>query len=605
MRLEISNNNGTRYLRIVESVWVEKGGKKVSRKRTIKNIGPVSKFDDGEPDFEQRLRESFTACKPLIPELIPFVSKAQPLETYTFQITEGSSECVGHPKLYSQCLIERILEELGIVSLINSYKGFSKLQYDVMGYLRLLIYGRILNPASKISTVKQNEHYYEAVTKDTYDYNIYDTLDFIYDHKKQIFNRINSVLERKFGRKSDIVYYDVTNFYFETEDPDEDMLDEAGTIVEKGLRKMGVSKENRKQPIVQMGLFMDNSGYPISYEIFPGNTLDHLTVRQSLKNTVDNMEFGRFLFVGDRGMCSNTNIAHILSLGNGYVVSKSIAKSSAEEKKWIFDDTGYTVENPNFKYKSRVVTKTIKDEDGVLHTINEKAVVYWDRHFYERQKRENKSFLEFLEKLIASPNAFRITATQSKMLRKFLKDEYLNLDTGELLETSKLRAMMDMEKVNKYKQQFGYYQIVSSELHKSEKEIIEIYHGLSRIEDQFRVMKGDLSARPMFVSTKEHIDAHLAVCPIALTVMRIIQNKVAAFEKPTGASWSYAISAERVRDALNAWTVERLPDDYFRFNNIDNPDLMRIFAAFGIEIPKKLYRRQELKSLRASFQISR
>lgn len=606
MRLEISNNNGTRYIRVVKSIWVEQNGKKVSRKKIIKNIGSISKFDDGLPNYEERLRESFLSGKPLIPELLPYIPKDQPLETYAFRITEGSPECIGHPKNYSYCLIEKILEELDIIQVITSYKSFSKIQFDLLGYFRLLIYGRILNPASKIATVRQNGNYFEPIVNNVYDYNIYDTLDFIYEHKRQIFNRMNSVMSKKFGRKSDILYYDVTNFYFEIEHPDDDIMDDSGTVIYKGLRKMGVSKENRKQPIVQMGLFMDNSGYPISYEIFPGNTLDHLTVRDSLKNTVDNMDFGRFIFVGDRGMCSYSNLLHILRLGNGYVISKSIAKSKSEEKEWIFDDSDYVQVSPDFKYKSRIVTRKVKDENGGFHTISEKAVVYWNKSFYERQLNESKSFLDFVEKLIENPNSFRVTAIQSKSIRKFLKNEYLNLDSGELLNSSRLRTAIDIDKVNEFKREMGYYQIITSELDRSETDIIDVYHGLSRIEDQFRVLKGDLSTRPLFVNTEEHIDAHLAVCTIALAVMRIIQNKVADYVgvESSHSGWSYAISADRVRNALNSWTVESIAEDYYRFNNIDDPDLKLILDAFGIHIPQKLFRHQGLKAVKPSIKIS-
>ena len=351
---------------------------------------------------------------------------------------------------------------------------------------------------------------------------------------------------------------------------------------------------------------MDDSGLPISYEIFPGNTLDHLTVRDSLKSTVDNMNFKRFIFVGDRGMCSYTNLAHILRLGNGYVVSKSIAKSKASEKQWIFDDAGYTVESPNFKYKSRVVTHEITDEDGNRQSISEKVVVYWDRRFYERQLYENKSFLDFLDKLIQTPDSFRVTATQSKGVRKFLKKDYLDLETGELLDSTKLRTIIDPDKVAAYKKELGYYQIVSSEIQLSEKEIIDIYHGLSRIEDQFRVLKGDLSTRPVFVTTKEHIDAHLAICTIALIVMRIIQLRIAAIssEIPANKLWSYGISADRVRSALNDWTVDAFPDGLFRFNNLDSPDLKLILDAFHVNIPAKLYKMKELKALKSSISFS-
>jgi len=606
MFLEFSNNNGKRYIRIVESVRVTIDGKRVTRKKTIKNIGPVSRFDDGAPDFEERLKVSFLSGSPLIPELLPFVPKEQPLEKYSFQISEGSEECIGHPKLFSHTLLERILEELEVIQVIQSYKGFSKIQFDLIGYFRLLVYGRILDPASKISTAAQNEKYYEPVVDDAYRYHIYDTLDFIYEHKKQIFNRLNSVISRKFKRNTDIIYYDVTNFYFEIDDPDDDIIDESGNVIEKGSRKDGVSKENRKQPIVQMGLFMDDSGIPISYEIFPGNTLDHQTVRDSLKHTVDNMNFQRFIFVGDRGMCTYTNLLHILSQGNGYIVSKSIAKSKDSEKAWIYDDSDYIKENENFKYKSRTVTRTEKDENGIKHTITEKVVVYWDRYFHDRQEKENKSFLDFLDKLIESPNSFRITASQSKSIRKFLKKEYIEIDSGEMLQSSKLRTMIDESKVQEYRRQMGYYQIVSSELHMSEKEIIDKYHGLSRIEDQFRVLKGDMSSRPIYVSTKEHIDAHLAICTIALIVMRILQNRIVSsgLVKANSHGWSYGISAERVKNALNSWTVEMLPGDIYRFNNLDTPDLKLILDAFGINIPRKLFRRQQLKSIKTSIKIT-
>ena len=159
--------------------------------------------------------------------------------------------------------------------------------------------------------------------------------------------------------------------------------------------------------------------------------------------------------------------------------------------------------------------------------------------------------------------------------------------------------------MEEYKKELGYYQIVSSELHLSEKEIIDIYHGLSQIEDQFRVLKGDLSTRPIFVNTKEHIDAHLAICVIALTVMRIIQLKVASFCNISSNNlWSYGISADRVKEALNSWTLDCFPDGLYRFNNLDNTDLKLILDSFLINIPLKLFKKRELKPLIPSFSIS-
>jgi transposase len=606
MRLEISDNNNTRYIRVVESIRItDSNGKRANRKKIIANIGPVSKFDDGLPDFEGRLKASFKACHPLISQLEPFVPKAQPLDKYSFQISESSPECIGHPRIFSHLLIDRIMDELGLFQVLRSYKGFSKLRFDLLGYFRLLVYGRILNPASKIATVAQNSSYFEPIIDDDYPFHIYDTLDFIHDHKKQIFNRMNSKITERFSRRTDIIYYDVTNFYFETDDPDDPVTDENGNILKKGLRQIGVSKENRKQPIVQMGLFMDNSGIPISYEVFPGNTLDHQTVRTSLKNSVDGFDRGRFIFVGDRGMCTYTNLLNILSSGNGYLVSKSIAKSKKKEKEWIFDDSDYIVKSENFKYKSRIVVRNEKDEYGKTVKITEKVVVYWDKYFCERQTAENKSFLEFLDKLMESPSNFRITASQARNIRRFLKKEYLNTDTGELTQASVLKAMIDHDKVEEYRKTYGYYQIVTSELDKSESEIIDIYHGLSRIEDQFRVMKGDLSTRPMYVKTPEHIEAHLAVCTIALTVLRMLQTQVvgSGLLPDNGKTWSYGMSAEKIQRALNKWTVEEIADGYYRFNDLDDHDLDNILKAFDIDLPRKLYKRSELRSLKGKIKL--
>ena len=154
----------------------------------------------------------------------------------------------------------------------------------------------------------------------------------------------------------------------------------------------------------------------------------------------------------------------------------------------------------------------------------------------------------------------------------------------------------------------GYYQIVTSELNLHPKEVIDKYHGLSRIEEQFRIMKGALDTRPAFVRSREHIKAHLLICTIALIIMRIIQNRIvesgvvpSAIEK--GVCWTAGLSAERVQKALNKWQVDKMPGDYYRFLNIDDPDLKIILDAFGIVIPYKMFQRGELKSIKTGTQI--
>ena len=610
MFVEIVKNGGRDYLRLVNSIRVtNKDGYRVSQKKVILNIGYLDKFEDGQPDYLERLRRSFRAGIPLIPSLEQYCTDETPREKYTFTFEEGDPNCAGNPKLFSHLLLERILEELGMQNFFSAYKGFTKIEYDVYGFAKLLIIGRLLNPASKIATVRQNKDYYEPILSDGFNPdNVFDTLDFIADNKDKIIRRLNTNLVKKAHRRPEIIYYDVTNFYFEIEEPDDDDLDDDGEVVEKGLRKMGVSKENRKQPIVQMGLFMDDRGIPIAIESFPGNTLDHLTLRDALKKNIDDIEFSRFILIGDRGICIYPNLLHLVDTGNGYIVAKSILKSKVKERDWIYNEEGYIQDGEDFKYKSRVVSKKVKDENGNQRTISELVVVYWSRNFEKRAIAENKAFLEFIEKLLESPASFRVTTSQAKSIRQYLKKEVVNSKTGEVFNSSQLRVMLDMDKIDRFRKSLGYYQIITSELDMHPKEVIDKYHGLSRIEEQFKIMKGDLSSRPFFVRSREHINAHLLICMIALIIMRIIQNRIVdsgvlPSAEDKGVRWTTGLSAERLKNALKKWQVDKMPGDYYRFLNIDDPDLKIILEAFDVKILYKMYQRGELKSIKTGITI--
>ncbi len=601
MYIEKCTNNGTAYLRLVESYRAPNNkGVKVAKKKLVLNIGPLSKFDDGKPDYVRRLKESFKNGSPLIEALKPYCGKSQPLEHYKLEYTEGDPYLIGSPKLYSHVLIEQIMKELGLIDLFTHYKASYKIEYDLTGFIRLLVYGRILNPASKIATIAQNNDYYQPIIDNPYEFNVYDSLDFVYKYRRTIFNTLNKTMVNKFNRKSSLVFYDVTNFYFEIEDPDDDTLDE------KGIRKFGVCKEERKLPIVQMGLFMDEQGFPISVEMFPGNTLDHQTVTDALKSSIDDMKYERFIFIGDRGMTNYPNLLHITSLGNGYIVSKSTLKSTKKDREWLISDDGYIHTSDDFKYKSKIIHKKVKDEFDNEKEITEKEVVFWSRKFEAKQKRENKSFLEFVEKLKASPESFRISKSQAKDLKKFMKKDVENTITGEIIDSSKLKAMLDEDKINEFNSMMGYYKIVTSELDMDDLDVIDKYHGLSRIEDQFRIMKGDLNTRPIFVRTKEHINAHLILCFISLLVLRIIQFKIRktnAFNVDNEKYWQEGLTAERIIKALNKWTIDKMNDEYFRFNNINDKDLSLILKAFNINIPAKLYKPAELRKLKVNIKL--
>jgi len=354
-----------------------------------------------------------------------------------------------------------------------------------------------------------------------------------------------------------------------------------------------------------MGLFMDSDGIPIAVESFPGNTLDHLTLKTALSKNIDDMEYSRFILVADRGICNYPNILHTIDNGNGYIMAKSLLKSSEKEREWAYSESGFTVEKSGFKYKSHIVRRTVEDEYGQTREIAEKVVIYWSENFAKRGLKENESFLEFLDKFMESPESFRITTTQAKSLRRFIDKNMVNEKTGEIVNSHELKAIIDKSKVAAYKRSFGYYQLVTSELKMDDKEVIDKYHGLSQIENQFRIMKGDLNTRPLFVRNPDHIKAHLLICMIALIVMRIIQNKIvksgvvpSAAEKEV--EWTMGLSGERIQRALNKWQVDLLPGDYYRFMGINDPDLKLILDAFDIIIPPDFYKRADLKRIKTN-----
>ena len=595
MYLDLYSKDGHRYIRISESVRVEKNGTRVTRKKVIKNIGPVSRYDDGKPNFEQRLRDSFKACNPIIPELLPFIPKEIPKEIYHLSIHADTDECVGEPKLFASCIFDKILDELGIRSFVGTFKNYDKINYDVLGFLKLAIYGRILNPASKFATVNQNDDYYSPIlTGDFYEYNIYDMLDFVSKHKSGIFNRIDLNMRRTFKRTSNKIYYDVTNFFFECDNADK-YTDEDGEIIYTGLRQYGVSKENRKQPIVQMGLLMDEQGYPISIETFKGNTLDHQTLVGSFENSAKQITKSRYIFVSDKGIGRGGALTYAIENGNGYITSKSIRSTKKEDIDWILEDDFKEVSD-NFKIKSKTYVKTFTLENGSKIKSSEKMVTYWSKKFYEKQYAEKRSFYDFVKKLIETPENFRITKFETGLISKYLKKYVINETTGEIIDSQHLKAILDIDKLESELKLLGYYSIVTSETEMSDEEIVETYHNLVAIEDEFRIMKMSLNSRPMYVRNEEHITAHLTICTIALLFIRIIQNRL----KSKGMS----MSAERIRKALNKWQVEKLADEYYRFNSIQNKDLADILNAFEIEIPKKLYRIGDLKHIKQTIKFS-
>jgi transposase len=359
-------------------------------------------------------------------------------------------------------------------------------------------------------------------------------------------------------------------------------------------------KENRREPIVQMGLFIDDNGLPVAYRLFPGNHNDQTTLRPVLEKELKTLGFNKTIIIADGGLNGDKNISGILKCGNGYILSKSTAKSNKAVKKWILDDSGYEWnESRTFKVKSMVRKRTIKDEKGNKEVIKEKLVCYWSQKHYKRELRENEKFIEYLKDVIANPAKLK---DKSKKIEKYLKKVFVDKDTGEVIEAD-IKYFLNLEKIREYMDLLGFYTIMTSELTKTDREIIDKYRGLSRIEDSFRITKSDLEGRPVFVRTPEHINAHFLLCFISLTLIRLIQYQVLQYQgKNTDSSdkWESGVTAERIQKALDSYQVDALPNGYYRLTK-PNADMQIILDAFGLNTNLKILTVAKLRQVKYNF----
>lgn len=596
--IECVKNNGKPYLRLAESRYIKDIGRQ--KKFVIKNLGPLSKFDDGKPDFLNRLREKFKKGE-INFDGITYYSNLPSKNTFEIDNDQNYIELKNIGFLF----LQSVYNSLGISQLLNQIKSSSKIEYDLNGLTKLFVFGRILNPRSKKKEFENKDKYLFPITTHEDEQTIYRALDVLDKNSKKIQNRMNTKIKNSsIGRVTNLTYHDVTNYYFETMYGDDDIYeldesheiikDEKGNpiIVKKGFRKNGVSKENSKGPIVQMGLFIDNNGIPVSHKLFPGNTQDKTTFKNVLENDVEEMDLGRIVVVADNGMNTQENKYLITEKENGYIVSKSVKKSWAKIGPWALEDKDYTeIKNSSgevvFKYKSRIneIKLTYKNPDGTKSKkiIKEKEIVYWSKKHYERELHQNKRFIEYLENCKENPDKLKDKQRKSQ---EFIEVIDIDKKTGEVIKTKKVVVFLE-KKLEKYKETLGFYSIVTSEIEEDDKEIINRYHGLSRIEDSFRIIKSDLEGRPIYVWTEEHIKAHFLICFIALTIIRIIQYKILKHENKSTLNvdgWEQGITAEKIKEALNDL---KACSDKNGTCLITKPqkEIERIVKSIGLEMP--------------------
>ncbi|MBI9095369.1 MAG: IS1634 family transposase [Sphaerochaeta sp.] len=498
---------------------------------------------------------------------------------------------------FGYAALSKLYHELEIDYLVNNRRRYLTCSYNHNAIFKMLVYSRILYPGSKKRAWEQRGRLFDKMDFSLDD--VYRSLDFFTSIKDDLLEALDARLTKVQGRNTSIFYYDVTNYYFEINQEDE-------------FRMRGCCKENRPLPIVQMGLFMDTDGIPVSYKLFEGNKADVKTFSPALsylRNLNVRKKGGRFIIVMDNGMFSGDNLRQIQIDGNGYIVAYSLRGGTKEIQAKVLDPNGY-------RYKKRTkdkVTGSVTYEDapwnpddpetmGVdryksfdipyeLNLSNLKGkkqklkvdvmrfVIGYSQKYADRAREERERVIEKAARIAETGQFFG-----SSDSRKYVKSTPFSKEDGEKLEVEYIHEL-DMEKIEKDGRFDGYHAVMTSELDMQPEKVIRQYRGLWEIEETFRISKTELRSRPVYVSTKNHIEAHFLTCFIALTLLRVLDKRL-----------DDAYSTEEILTNLRTCNAHYLGENIYQFYQISDC-LKDIGKTLGIDFTKKYLTRQEIRNI--------
>lgn len=558
-----NKKTGRTYLTIVHS-YRDKETKK-TKSKTIESLGYLDElekqYDDPIAFFEEKVKQ-----------MNEQQARNQSPITLSFDKEERIQTGSINRKNLGYAALSKIYHELGIHTFLINRQRHTKNDYDANSIMKLLVFGRLLYPASKKKTFDNKDIFFEKTDFSLDD--LYRCLSFFNKHKDALQLWIHERIKEQHGRNTSLVYYDVTNYYFEIDEQDE-------------LRRKGVSKEHRPDPIVQMGLFMDTDGIPITYGLYSGNTLDKQTLIPMLRNIQRNFSLGKIIVVADKGMTTGDNIWYTLSAKNGYILSYSIRGANQKFKDYVLDQNGYRSIGDDFKIKSRLypreITVTAKSGKKIKKTVDEKQVIFYSKKYDLKAKADRAASLEKAKDLITNPSKYsRATALGAA---KYVKNLTFDSKTGEILESAKQALLFNEEKLRKEEELDGYYAIMTSEYQESDERIVELYRGLWKIEESFKVTKSDLESRPVYLSRQEHIEAHFLTCFVSLVIARLLERRLKG---------KYSVTA--VLDSLRSASCSYIQENYYLFDHYDEI-LSDINKELGIDLGKKYLSLGEIKKI--------
>ena len=559
--LRITNKNKGKYLQIYETFRV-KETKTVKAKccESLGYEGDLKTEEINNPiEHYKKYVEQLNAEK----ELKKLISKTEKITDENKTVNIGTSLVKG---IFKTLRLEEIFKAFGII--FN--RRFS--HYEIF---RDLVCARIFEPKSKLYTYNE----ILPIVNPHFDYSLDDVYSFLEDfgsRYESIIELINASLSKKYERNTSISFFDCTNFYFEIDKSDE-------------LRAKGPSKENRKEPIIGMGLLLDRNCMPITMQMYPGNQSEIPMLKKCIDSArKQKIIVNRTIRVADKGLNCGNNIYEALMNKDGYIFSKSVIKLSEKEKVWVDLENGYikTYENGIlvFKIKSCIDEFTYEhtDENKKKNPFKskEKRVVYRSKKLYDKKMFE----LDKLEVKVKNLSLSKAKKEKYNAYASYI--DFVGLDkNGEI--TDKTIIKINQEKLNRDRKYAGFNMIVTSEINASDNDIYDIYHHLWRIEETFRILKTNLDARPVYVQKESTIFGHFLVCYTSILMVRILQFLV----------YKNEIKSNELIEFMKTFNVYKIDDDLYINQLKPKNYLEKIKNNFSPIIDNAKFRNKEINEL--------
>lgn len=604
--------------RLKDPTYYIQQGFRNGKKTTTKNIKRLGKHSELFLITDNPLEYAKNEVKKMNEEYRSGRSEFIVTMDFNERIPSTDSPCSNSTSLNIGYLyLKDIYAKLNLSDFFKSVSSDRKITYDCNKICQFLTYARILDPASKYGTYDKLDTYYEKPQVE-YQHMIrfLDILDRNSDqYLKHLFDNSENIVKRD----TSVMYYDCTNYFFETEKPDEEIVDEVTGEIILGPRQFGISKENKTSPIVEMGLIMDRRGIPISMCIHPGNTNEQLTAVPLEKEVIKMTGNKKFIYCADAGLGSY-NIRKFNDMGGrAYIVTQSVKKLGQEIKDIVFNDSNYRLlsnddaitlkEMRTFNKKDannlslyndfayKVIPASTAMDTGLYEekvykngrtkkvkakgTLHQYIIVTFSRKMMEYQRTIRERQLERAKKLLRLKDPEKIKKGPND-IRRFLKNT--SSDTANYV--------LDMDKIHEEEKYDGFY-AVATNLDDSAKDILAVAQNRYKIEDCFRIMKTNFDARPVFLRKPERIRAHFLICYTALLIYRLMECKLD--DNLTHVTTSNLIKTLRNMNVVN------MDDMYYKSIYSGSQALDALERCFELQLNRKYYRPSDLNKIVKKF----